>query len=69
MSVAAPRFGGLALRCLLIAVGLFAIAVVFSISSFTVEGAHARAVLALLLSLVSLAPVVIIALAVIESRL
>lgn len=109
MTVAAPRFGRLALRCWLIAAGLFVLsivvgfvasvvgpgddsvqtwapiifpavvtivaiplliaAVVLAIRSFAVEGANARAVLALLLSLVSLAPVVIIALAVVESRL
>jgi hypothetical protein len=109
VSIAAPRFGRLALRCWLIALALFAFSVVVgfmasvvgpgddsvqtwaplvfpvvvslgnvplliasivcAIRSLATEEAKGRAVLALVLSLLSLAPVVIIALAAIEGRL
>jgi hypothetical protein len=109
VSIAAPRLGRLALRCWLIATGLFVLsvvvgivasalgpgddsvqtwaplifpavvglagvpvliaAVVLAIRSLVVEKANARAIVALLLSLLSLAPAVIIGLATLESRL
>lgn len=101
MSIAAPRFGRLALRCWSLAVGLFVLsiivgiiasavgpgddsvqtwaplifpvvvslvsvpllvaAVVLSIRSFVVEGANVRAVIAHVLSLLSLLPAVLFA--------
>lgn len=109
MSIAAPRFGRLALRCWVIAAGLFVLSVVvgivasaagpgddsvqtwaplifpvvvsavgvplliasviLAIRSLAVEQGKARALIALLLSLLSLAPMAIIAWAAIESRL